>query len=158
MRRKEGKTMRALTPWKPLQQLSSLHDEIDRMFTEFFGRDDRWLVRPFETTFVPPVETFVKDNKLVVRADLPGIDPKDVELSVEGDRLSIRGERKEVKEEKDKEYFHREVNSGRFERILALPGNVDPESVKATYHDGVLEITMSAPAGMVTKKVPIEIK
>jgi HSP20 family protein len=158
MRRKEGRIMRALTPWRPLRQLSSLHDEIDRMFTEFFGPDDRWLVRPFETTFVPAVESFVKDDKLVVRADLPGIDPKDVELAVEGDRLSIRGERKEVKEEKDQEYFHREVTAGRFERILVLPGSVDRESVKATYHDGVLEVTMSAPKGMVQKKVPIEVK
>jgi len=149
--------MRALTPWKPLPSVASLHDEIDKMFAEFFGPESRWLNRPFQTAFVPSVESYVKDDKLVVRADLPGIDPKDVDLAVEGDRLHIRGERKEEKEAKDKAYFHREVTSGTFERTLMLPGNVNPESVAATYRDGVLEITMDLPKEMVSKKIPIKV-
>lgn len=150
--------MRALAPWRPLRHLSTLHDEIDRMFAEFFGPEDRWPARIFEAPFVPAIESYVKDDKLVVRADLPGIDPKNVELSVEGNRLTIRGERKEEKEEKDKHYFHREVSVGRFERTVALPTGVDSGTVKATYKDGVLEVTMAAPKEIVSKKIPIEVR
>ncbi len=150
--------MRALAPWRPMRELSSLHDEIDKIFSDFFGTGDRWMTKPFDMGFSPAVESYVKDGSLVVRADLPGIDPKDVELAIEGDRLHIRGERKEEKEHKDKQYLHREVTAGRFERTLMLPGGVDPDSVKATYRDGVLEVTMNAPKELVPKKVEIEIK
>ena len=93
----------------------------------------------------------------MVRADLPGIEPKDVELAVEGDRLTIKGERKVTHERNTKEHSYREVRYGRYERSLALPPGVDAESIKATYDKGVLEITMKAPKGLVSKKVPITI-
>jgi HSP20 family protein len=154
VKRKEVKPMRALTPWRPFSEVSTLRSEIDNLFSRFF-EDEEWFPRLAEHPVVPAVETFMREGTLVVRADLPGIDPKKVELSVEGDRLSIKGERDEVKESKD--HLYREVRYGRFERTLALPPGVDANSVKASYHDGVLEITMTAPKGMVTKKVPITV-
>jgi len=105
----------------------------------------------------PAVESFLRGDELVVRADLPGIDPKDLELAVEGTRLTIKGERKKVEEEKRANEFYREVSYGRFERSVALPDGVDPDTVKAAYHDGVLEITMKAPKDFVAKKVPITV-
>ena len=92
-----------------------------------------------------------------MRADLPGIDPKNVELAVEGHRLAIRGERRSKEEREEKDYVYREVGYGRFERYVDLPEGVDPEGIKATYHDGVLEVTMKAPKEMVAKKVPITV-
>lgn len=149
--------MRALTPWKPFGELSSLHRDIDDLFARFFGEEERGWLRPFEMDSAPAVESFLRGDELVVRADLPGIDPKNVELAVEGDRLIIKGERKKVDEQKRGNEFYREVSYGRFERIVALPAGVDPDKVKAEYHDGVLEITMKAPKGVASKKVQITV-
>ena len=149
--------MRALTPWRPFGELSTLHRDIDDLFARFFGEEERGWLRPFEMGTVPVVESFLRGHELVVRADLPGIDPKNVELAVEDDRLMIKGERKKVEEKKRANEFYREVSYGRFERSVALPAGVDPETVKAEYHGGVLEITMKAPTEVVSKKVPITV-
>jgi len=149
--------MRTLAPWRPATSLLPLHREIDDIFNRFFGEVEPWGMRAWETSMLPAVESFVRGDELVVRADLPGIDPKHVELAVEGDRLTIKGERKMVDEGKRGDEFYREVSYGRFERTITLPTGVDADSVKATYHDGVLEVTMTAPKGMATKKVPITV-
>jgi HSP20 family protein len=149
--------MRALAPWRPFGELSTLHHEIDDLFSRFFGEEERLWMRPFERGTVPAVESFLRGGDLVVRADLPGIDPKNVELAVEGDRLTIKGERHKVDEQKRDNEFYREVSYGRFERCVALPAGVDPDTVKAEYHDGVLEVTMKAPKDFVSKKVPITV-
>jgi HSP20 family protein len=146
--------MQALTPWRTTPQLTSLHEEFDRLLDRFFGRGDLRGGWEGAIADMPALESFLRNDELVVRVDLPGIKPEEVDLSVEGDRLTIRGERKAVEESEDRLY--REVRYGRFERTVALPGGVDPDSVKATYHDGVLEITMAAPKAMVSKKVPIQ--
>lgn len=146
---------KALTPWRP-RELSTLHQEIDDLFSHFFGPDEPWFAGTWERSLTPVIESYVKDGELVVKADLPGIDPKDVELSIESDRLHIKGERKKEEERKERDYLYREVSFGRFERIVPLPAGVDPDTVNATYHDGVLEIRMRAPREMVAKKVPIK--
>ncbi len=148
--------MRALAPWRPFSELSSLRNEMDNLFTRFFEDEEAWFPRWAERHGLPALETFMRDGNIVVRADLPGINPKEVELAVEGNRLTIKGERKETHEEKG-DYGYREVRYGRFERTIALPAGVDADSVKATYHDGVLEVTMKAPKGMTAKKVPITV-
>jgi HSP20 family protein len=150
-------TMTALTPWRPFAQLSTLHNEIDDLFARFFGEEERWWVRPFEGPLAPAVESFVRGDEYVVRADLPGVDPKDVEVSVEGDRLTIRGERKEMHEGNGSTRFYREIRYGRFERSLTLPPGVDTDSIRASYHNGVLEVTMKAPRELASKRVPITI-
>lgn len=149
--------MRMLAPWRPVSSLPTFHNEIDNLLARFFGDEERWLARPWETGMMPVVESFVRGEELVVRADLPGIDPKHVELAVEADRLTIKGERTMMDEGKRGEAFYREVGYGRFERTIALPGGVDADSIKATYHDGVLEVTMKLPKGMGTRKVPITV-
>jgi len=152
--------MRALAPWRPFRELSTLHRGIDDVFRNFFGTEEEWLPTPWRSaafSALPMVESYVREGELIVRADLPGIDPKEVELAVEGHRLMIRGERKAKEERKEKDYFYREVAYGRFERALDLPEGVDMDSIKATYHDGVLEIKMKAPKEMASKKVPITV-
>jgi HSP20 family protein len=149
--------MRMLAPWRPTTSLPTLHSEIDRLCARLFGDEEQLWLRPWETGMMPAVESFVRGDELVVRADLPGIDPKHVELAVEDDRLTIKGERKMVDEGKRGDEFYREVSFGRFERTIALPSGVDADSVKATYHEGVLEVTMKAPKGVAGKKVPITV-
>jgi len=150
--------MRALTPWRPFRELSAVHQDIDELFNRFFGETEEWWpTAAWRGAGFPSVESYVRDGELTVRADLPGIDPKEVQLAVEGHRLVLRGERKAKEERKDKDYFYREVSYGRFERAVDLPEGVDTETIKATYHDGVLEVTMKAPKEMVAKKVPIAV-
>lgn len=149
--------MRELAPWRSFSELNTLHREIDELFSRFFGDQERWWTRPFDRGFTPAVESFVRGDELVVRADLPGIDPKEVELTVEGGSLTIKGERKLTDEGRRGDMYYREVSYGRFERSVQLPEGVDSDSIKATYHDGVLEVTMKAPKGMASKKVPITV-
>lgn len=148
--------MRAVSLWRPFRTAPLIHDEVDGIFARFFGDED-WQTRPTERHFLPAAETYVRDGELTVRVDLPGIDPKDVELSVEGGRLSIKGERKENQERKQDGRRYREVNYGRFERFVSLPKGIDPDSIKASYRNGVLEVTMKAPSELTTKKVPITV-
>lgn len=148
--------MRALTPWRPFHGLTDLHRDIDEWFTRFFGEEPgQWPAAASTTS--PAIDMFVRDGELVVRADLPGIDPKAVELSIEGRRLAIRGERRLVEERGAEDYLHREVVYGSFERSVTLPEGADVDTVKATYHEGVLEVTMKAPTKMATRKVPITV-
>jgi HSP20 family protein len=148
--------MRALTPWRPARALTSLHDEFDDLFSRFFGTEGGESRHTFSgELFEPAVDTEVRDGKMVVTADLPGIDPKSVDVSVSGDRLTIKGERKAEHEENQAGRFYREVRYGRFERTLRLPGPIDPGTVTAKYRDGVLDISMKAPAGSEPTRVPV---
>jgi HSP20 family protein len=143
--------MRALRPWSRYTE-PSLWRDFDDLVARLFADPAR--ATDEGASFRPPVEWFTRGEDLVLRADLPGIDPKHVDVSVEGDQLTIKGERKEVTEGGS---LHREVRYGRFERSVRLPERVEVESMKATYRDGVLELTMRAPSALVSRKVPITV-
>ncbi|MFN8625474.1 MAG: Hsp20/alpha crystallin family protein [Candidatus Binatia bacterium] len=152
--------MRDLAPWRPFKELTTLHRDIDDLFNRFFGLEEGWFPSTWRApafATMPTIESFVRDGELTVRADLPGIDPKAIELAVEGHRLVLRGDRRAKEERKENDYFYREVAYGRFERAVELPDGVDTDSIKATYHDGVLEVTMKAPKELAGKKVPITV-
>ena len=128
--------------------LEGLHRDIDALFDGFFGSRE---VAPV-TDWTPRVDTFVKDDKIVVRADVPGVDPKQVDISLEGNVLTIRGERKAQEEKAD----YREVYYGRFERRIRVPNGTEPEKISAKYTNGVLEVTVPLPKP-VSRKVPVEV-
>lgn len=92
--------------------------------------------------WMPDVDVFEKDNKVVVRADLPGMRKEDIGVSVQNDTLILRGHREEEKKVKGDEYYRSERASGDFYRVIALPGGVDPSDIEASYKDGVLEIAV----------------
>ena len=104
------------------------------------------------------MESYLRDNTLCIKADLPGIDPKEVEITVEGNQLTLKGERKAEHERQEGNYFHREVRYGSFARTFTIPDGVKAEDVHATYHNGVLELSIPLPASMLPKKVHIEVK
>ncbi len=138
-----------LVRWTPFEEeLSSWHRDIDDLFGRFFGRPE---LRP--RSGLPPMETYRKDGNYVVRVDLPGIDPKDLEVHMEGDLLTIRAERKA--EEKGPEY--RETFYGKFERAVTLPHGVKAEKITARYENGVLELVVPLPVEVAGKKIPIQI-
>jgi HSP20 family protein len=133
----------------PSDEMSSWHRDIDDLFGRFFGRPETSL-----GGWVPRIETYRKDNEYVVRLDLPGVDPKDVQVQAEGNVLSISGERKT--EEKGQDY--RETSYGKFERTVTLPQGVEADKIAARYEHGVLEIRVPVPAQLAGRKIPIQIE
>lgn len=148
--------MRSLVPWNHYQELTGWHRDIDDLFRRFFTRE-REESDQLATGWVPAMEAFAREGEYVVRADVPGIDPKDVEVSVLNDALTIKGERKKSHEVKEKESYYSETAYGRFERRLALPKGIDPDKITARFENGVLEVKVPLPQTATGKKVPIEI-
>jgi HSP20 family protein len=107
--------------------------------------------------FVPAVECFTRDRQLIVRAELPGVDPKQVEVAVTGNTLTIKGEKKEERKVEEGDLLFREISQGRFERSFELPQGVKAEQVRAAFVNGVLEITMPAAGLEPARKVPVEV-
>jgi HSP20 family protein len=146
-----GLVTRRLFPSEPrsvLRDLGSFHRELDSLFDGFFNTR---AVEPI-AEWAPRVETFVKDGTLHVRADLPGIDPKAVNIAVEGDVLTVSGERKAEHEEAS----YREVSYGRFERHIRVPDGTDAGKITAKYTNGVLEIAVPL-AKPVSRKINVEV-
>ena len=151
--------MFGLTRWSPLGTVFPLHQELDEVFKRFLGQEAT-AYRP-ETSpvaWTPAIESYAKDGQLHVRVALPGVDPKDVEVTVSDDHLTIRGERKAQTEKKDGDRYFREFTYGSFERVLALPDGIDPGRVEAKFANGMLDLTMPAPVSVVPKKVEIQIE
>jgi HSP20 family protein len=153
---------RELTPWQtPLRALTEMQREMNELFSRFFGEGEqegnRWQ-QSSSASYVPQIESWVRDNTLYVKADLPGIDPKDVEVTVEGTRLTLRGQRKAEHEEVGEGYGHREVQYGSFVRSFKIPQGVKAEDIQAKYHNGVLELSVPLPAEVLPKKVNIAVE
>ncbi len=138
---------------EPFDELRSMHNEMDRLFERFFG-----LEIPGRETYawMPLIESFVKDGKLVVRAEIPGVDPKDLDVSLTEHELVIKGERKHEKETKEENYAYREIAYGTFERHLPLPEGVKADELKAKFTNGILEITVPVPTISKARKIEIE--
>ena len=110
----------------------------------------------FEETeeIAPPVESYIKNGNLVVRADVPGIHPEDIDVSILQDILAIRCDRKSDKEIREKDYLRREVAYGAFERRLSLPEGVAADQVKASFKNRIAEVSIPLPMQVATKKIP----
>jgi HSP20 family protein len=133
----------------PSDEMSSWHRDIDDLFGRFFGRPVTSL-----GGWVPRIETYRKKNEYVVRLDLPGVDPKDVQVQAEGNVLSVSGERKTEEKGQD----DRETSYGKFERTVTLPQGVEADKIAARYEHGVLEIRVPVPAQLAGRKIPIQIE
>jgi HSP20 family protein len=140
----------------PLARLSSLPREMDDFFTQAFGDWERAGTLWASLRYYPQVESYTEGNTLHLKADLPGIDPKAVEITVEGTQLTLKGERKAEHAAQDGTY--REVRYGSFARTFTLPTGVKAEDVQASYRNGVLELAIPLPAERLPKKVPIAVE
>ncbi|MBI3245467.1 MAG: Hsp20/alpha crystallin family protein [Deltaproteobacteria bacterium] len=151
--------MKALTPWRPRRELERMEHRMRDLFDQFWDESlfSSWD-RPFRKvdSWEPAIESHVENGNLVVKADLPGIDPKDISLSVTGNQLTIEGERKEEEKKEEKNYLYHELSYGKFSRTMELPAGVEADKVKAHYKDGMLKITMPAPTELAAKKIQIE--
>jgi HSP20 family protein len=125
--------------WDPFEEVGTLRRAMDRLFDEFFStrRPSRELTGG---EWEPAVEMFETDNEIVVRAELPNVDPKQVDITVTTEALTLKGTTKHEEEQRGRNYYRRELRYGAFARTLPLPVEVKSEEAKATYKDGVLEV------------------
>lgn len=149
----------ALEMWRPRLMRSPLRDlaRMEREMAEMFDRFwPGWPWSDRERPWAPAVDMIDQKDEIVLRADLPGVDEKDIDVTVRDSTLTIRGERKEEKEEKKEDYYYAERAYGAFSRSLEVPAGVEPDKIKATFKKGVLEVHL--PKAKETKGRKVDIK
>jgi HSP20 family protein len=148
--------MASLTEWNPFKDIERLRTEFDRVLDRFRGPVE---LEEFEDKLVRPrIESFVEDGKLTVRADMPGIDPKEIDVKVTGNTLNVKGKREEKKETKKRDFLRREVHYGSYEYSTTLPDGIKAEDIKAAYKDGVLELVAPLPKELAPKEVKVQVE
>jgi HSP20 family protein len=161
--RKGGIGMKSLMRWDPFtmlragdpfEELRTMQREMDRMFGRLLGGEEREIAGLWK----PRIESYVKDGILHIKAEIPGIEPKDLEVSIRDRDLVIKGERKEEKDETKKDFSYCEISYGSFERHFVLPEGVKEEDLKAKFTNGILELTVPVPEIPKAKKIAIESK
>ena len=143
-----------LMPWRPLGELSSVRREMDRLWNRFLGETP--FARTAAEEWSPSVDISETKDSLAIKAELPGLDAKDVSLSISGDILTIKGEKKKKSEEKDEQHHYVERYYGSFSRSFKIPVSVQEDKIEASFDKGVLKITL--PKTEASKKKEIEIK
>ena len=148
--------MTVLTRWEPFRELSTLQDRINRVFRDSYSaadRDDSLTT----SSFAPAVDVYEDEHQVTLKIEVPGIDEKDIDVQVENHTLTVHGERKIEKEEKEENYRRVERHYGTFTRTFTLPQTVDTESVSATYDKGVLNIALPKKAEAKPKQIKVNV-
>jgi HSP20 family protein len=146
----------ALERWRPRGLARSPFRELARDMEEAFGRFFPGWSEEKGYGWMPAVDMADEKDEILVKADLPGLDQKDIEVTVQEGTLTIRGERKQEKEEKKEDYYYAERSYGAFVRSLPLPKGVEADKVKATFKKGVLEVHL--PKAKEVKGKTVEVK
>ncbi len=149
--------MSNLTRWEPMREMVTLREAMDQLFddafTRPFGMTDGW-----HTSSMPAIDMYQTDSEVVVKASLPGMKADDVQINMTGDRLTIKGEMKQIDESKEKDYHIREQRWGAFERTVRLPIAVLSDKAKAEFEDGVLTVTLPKAEEVKPKLITIKAK
>ena len=145
-----------LMPWRPFGELGSIRSEMDRLWNKFLGETP--FARSFTEEWSPSVDISETKDKLVIKAELPGLDVKDVNVSISGDLLTIKGEKKKEEEEKDEHHHYMERYYGSFQRSFQLPVNVKTDKIEATFDKGVLKVTLPKTEEAQKKEIEIKVK
>ncbi|MCU0558667.1 MAG: Hsp20/alpha crystallin family protein [Desulfobacterales bacterium] len=146
--------MMDLIRWNPWKELSLLRNRTHGLFTDpFLARIDGAENHP--AALNPAVDVFEKDDKLVIKAELPGMDKNDIQLDVKNDVLTLRGERKHEEEVKEDCFYCKEIASGAFVRSFALPGGVNAEKILAEFKDGILTVEVPKPESHRPKQIRV---
>jgi HSP20 family protein len=143
--------------WEPGHELPVLRDRMDRLFNEFLGRG--WGGEEGLATglWVPKVDVFETPENVVLKADLPEVKKDDVEISIQNNTLTLKGERKMETETKDKQVYRLERSYGTFSRSFSLPPTVDPERATAEFADGVLTLTLPRREESKPKQIKVKV-
>ena len=143
--------MRALAPWRGMDVL---RQEMERVFDRFF--EPRWDEFEAGGAWAPKLDVSETKDAYMVKAEIPGVDQKDLSVSLQNQILTIKGEKHKDKEEKDEKYHRVERSWGEFTRAIALPGAADTENVNATFKDGVLTITLPKTPAAKGTTIPVK--
>jgi HSP20 family protein len=147
----------AVDRWEPFRSLVDIQGDVNRLLDSFVGR-------PFNgemargRTWLPAIDMHETKDNVVLKVELPGVREKDVTVSITGDLLSIKGERRWDDESKDQKFLHVERVYGQFERLVQLPMAVQADKVKASYRDGVLEVTLPKAEELKPREIKIDIQ
>ena len=147
----------ALVRWQPVRELSSLQNDMNRLFNTFFDTPTAGNGGSAQRRWIPAMDLVETDDHFVLKADLPGLTEQDVSIDVEGDVLTVSGERKAENEEKGDGYLRVERSYGAFRRSLTLPEGVEPDAVTASFERGVLEIRIPKPEQRKPRRVAIQV-
>jgi HSP20 family protein len=154
----------ALIPWGKgknggeVSWVNDLRSEMDRVFERYL-RDPLSSVGEsfgFTGQFAPSLDVSETANEVTVQAELPGVDPKDLDITVTGERLTISGEKREESEQKDKNFHQREIRSGSFSRTIQLPAGADPQQVSAEHKNGTLTIRIKKTEQAAARKINVK--
>jgi HSP20 family protein len=149
--------MTVLTRWEPFREFSPMQDRLNRVFRESYNPE-----RPEEalttTSLAPPVDIYEDEHNITLKIEVPGIDEKDIDVRIEGNTLTVHGERMLEKEEKEENFRRVERHYGSFTRSFTLPGSVDSGQVSADYDKGVLKIKLPKKAEAKPKQIKVNIR
>jgi len=143
-----------MAPWRPLTDL----EDWERHFEDIFSRPflpSVMLRFPTDGGWVPAIDVYEKEDKFIVKAELPGMRMEDIDVSMVGDSLILKGEKKSETEVKDEDYYRCERSYGSFMRSIPLPSYVDADKIEASYEDGILQVTVPKAASAKQKKVAV---
>lgn len=148
--------MASLVRWDPFRDLVDLERDVGRLFGDLGFKSLR-RGDGERLGIVPSIDVYRHEDDLMIRADMPGISPDDVDISVTDDVLTVRAERRSEERIEEEDYLLRETSYGSFERTLRLPAGIDPETITADYRDGILEIRVpgGAPRHAATHKIEV---
>jgi len=146
--------MTVITRWDPFREFNTLQDRMNRLFRDSFSEGQEALTT---STFAPPVDVYEDEHNVTLKIEVPGIDEKDIEVRIENNTLTVHGERKFEKEEKEENYRRVERQYGSFTRSFTLPNTVDPENVQANYDKGVLKIKLAKKAEAKPKQIKVNV-
>jgi len=144
-----------ITRWDPFREFASLQSRVNSLFQDYNRGSQDELT--FTSSFVPAVDVYEDEHKVALKLEIPGVTQQDVDIQLENNILTVRGERKFEKEEKEENFHRIERRYGSFARSFTLPNTLDPESVQANYENGVLKIELAKRAEAKPKQIQVNI-
>ena len=148
--------MTVLTRWDPFREFTTLQDRMNRLFQDSYGNQGREEALA-TSSFAPAVDVYEDEHKITLKIEVPGIDEKDIDIRVENNLLTVHGERKFEKEEKEENYRRVERQYGSFTRSFNLPNTVDAENISADYDRGVLKVQLAKKAEAKPKQIKVNV-
>jgi HSP20 family protein len=146
--------MTVLTRWDPFREFTTLQDRMNRLFRDNYGEGQEALST---STFAPPVDVYEDEHNVTLKIEVPGIDEKDIDVRIENNLLTVHGERKFEKEEKEENFRRVERQYGSFTRSFTLPSTVNAEQVQANYDKGILKIQLGKKAEAKPKQIKVNV-
>ena len=146
--------MTVLTRWDPFREFSTLQDRMNRMFRDSYGDREEALTT---STFAPPVDVYEDEHNVILKIEVPGIEEKDLDVRVENNTLTVHGERKFEKEEKEENFRRVERQYGTFTRSFTLPNTVDTDSIQANYEKGILKLQLAKKSEAKPKQIKVNV-